>query len=166
MTYSLIVVFGKPGAGKSYVAQILTDSLGYVSHDGDTDLPKNMKEALFRKETITDEMRKEFTANMIGSVKLLISKHKKLVINQTFLKEYMRKQFLSAFPHAKFLLIESGDAIRENRYMKRKYFNLGLPYLRHMCVLFEPVTIPHQVLKNNTEGTKKLLEVIFKLFAS
>jgi gluconate kinase len=166
MTNTLLVVFGKPGAGKSFVANILSDSFEYHCHDGDTDLPKAMREALFRKEIITDAMRKEFITNMIASIQKLSKKHKKIVVHQTFLKEYMRKQFLSAFPDAKFLLIESRDDIRENRYMKRNYFNLGLPYLRHMTHLFEKVTIPHVIIKNDTEGTRDLLEVILELLGS
>lgn len=158
MTRQLLIIFGKPGAGKSYVADIAAHSFGYFSHNGDDDLPAPMKELLLQKGTITDAMRKKFAANMVATLRKLSDKHDKLVVHQTFLKECMRLQILDAFPFTKFILIEADDAIREKRYLKRAYFNLGLSYLRHMTDLFEPVQIPHTVLKNNTEGATYIVE--------
>lgn len=153
---TLLIIFGKPGAGKSYVADILHDSFGYMIHDGDEDLPDDMKSALDKKLPITDNMRKRFIQNIIASTKKLVMKYPKLVIHQTFLKEFMRVQFIEVFPNAQFILIESDDALRETRYMKRKYFNLGLPYLRIMTKLFEAPHIPHARIYNNKEGTKEV----------
>lgn len=155
---TILVVFGKPGAGKSYVAHIFSETFGYYCHDGDSDLPQHMRDALFRKEQITDGMRKEFTASMIASMQKLSKKYEKLVVHQTFLKEYMRTQFQHAFPHAKFLLVETPDAIREKRYMNRTYFNLGLAYLRHMSNLFEPPTTPHTIILNSTSGSGSVID--------
>jgi gluconokinase len=149
---SLLIIFGKPGAGKSYVADILHDSFGYTIHNGDEDLPADMKLALQNKLPITDNMRKHFLDNIIASARILSKQHLKLVIDQTFLREFMRKQFLDNFPDAQCILIESGDALREKRYMKRGYFNLGLLYLRHMTKLFEAPRIPHTVIYNNVDG--------------
>lgn len=158
MTRQLLVIFGKPGAGKSYVADIAARSFGYFSHNGDDDLPAPMKELLLQKGTITDTMRKKFAANMIATVQKLSKKHENLIVHQTFLKEFMRIQILNAFPYAKFILVKSDDAVREQRYLAREYFNLGLSYLRHMTDLFEPVQIPHTVLKNNSEGPTHIVE--------
>ena len=158
MSHRLLLIFGKPGAGKSYVADIAARSFGYFSHNGDDDLPPQMKELLFQKGTITDAMRKKFAGNIIATVKKLSEKHENIILHQTFLKEFMRIQILDAFPYAKFILVEADDAIREKRYLKRAYFNLGLPYLRHMTDLFEPVQVPHTVLKNNSEGATHIME--------
>jgi gluconate kinase len=156
MNTVIVVIFGKPGAGKSYVADILRDTFSYTIHDGDEDLPDDMKLALNKKMPITDAMRKRFIQNIIASTKILVIKFPKLVIHQTFLKEFMRDQFLEHFPDARFILVESDDAIRETRYMKRKYFNLGLPYLRIMTQLFEAPQIPHLTIYNNKEGTLEI----------
>lgn len=149
---SLLVIFGLPGAGKSYVAKVLGKRFGYFVYDGDTDIPQHMRDALFKKEIITDTMRREFLTRMIASVSKLAQTHHKLAVHQTFIKEFMRKEFLDAFPHAQFILVECPDTLREQRYMKRQYFNLGLPYLRHITKLFEHVTIPHRILNNSTHG--------------
>jgi gluconate kinase len=160
MKSNLLIVFGKPGAGKSYVAEILEKQFGYFSYNGDDGLPQDMKDALFRKIHITDEMRRRFLENMVAEIKKLSRQHNKLVVHQTFLKENMRKKILNEFPNAWFVLVECNDNIREKRYMERKYFNLGLPYLRKMTNLFEPVHIPHGVLYNNIEGLKNIEQFI------
>jgi gluconate kinase len=152
MDVTLLVVFGKPGVGKSFVASILHNTFGYSIHDGDENLPADMKLALQKKIVITADMRKQFLENIIASTKKLFMNHQKLVIHQTFLKEFMRVQFLEHFQNAQLILVECDDAIRERRYMKRKYFNLGLPYLRHMTKLFEAPHIPHARIYNNKEG--------------
>lgn len=159
----LIIVFGLPGAGKSYAADVLAKSFGFTHYNGDSDIPDGMRDALWKKEKITDDMRRHFIANMIASVKKIATSENKLVIHQTFLKEFMRKQFLEAFPHAQFLLIETPTHIREARYMKRKYFNLGLKYLRHMSALFEPVQIPHSMIINSKDGKKDIKGQLEKL---
>jgi len=164
MKPSIIVAFGKPGAGKSYVAGILEKRFGYLSYNGDDALPPVMKEKLFQKAEITEDMRNQFLINMIEAVKKLSQEHKNIVIHQTFLKEYMRKKFIEALPRVTFLLVECDDAVRETRYLKRSYFNLGLSYLRQMTKLFEPVHIPHEMIINNEEGpeeiTKQLQNII------
>ncbi len=156
MNNAILIVFGLPGVGKSYVAKILADSFGYFPYDGDDALPKDMKQALFRKESITDQMRKNFIANMIESTQQLAKKQNKLVVHQTFLKEFMRRQVIDALPQAKLILVKSNNATREQRYMKRTYFNLGLEYLRHMSSLFEPVRTVHDTLYNNKEGNREI----------
>jgi gluconate kinase len=162
MKNHLLIVFGKPGAGKSYIAEILARSFGYVARDGDDDIPPSMKRALMKKAEITDGMRRQFLANMIASVKLLSRKHSKLLLHQTLLKEYMREAIHKAFPFARFILVETDDDIREQRYLKRKYFNLGLEYLRHMSALFDPVNQPHTVILNNEDGVEGIRKQLIR----
>ncbi|MBI5619487.1 AAA family ATPase [Candidatus Gottesmanbacteria bacterium] len=155
---SLLVIFGLPGAGKSYVADVLGKKFGYFVYDGDRDIPQYMRDALLNKQMITDAMRRDFLARMIASVSKLAQTHHKFAVHQTFIKEFMRKKFLEAFPHAQFILVESSNDIREKRYMKRKYFNLGLAYLRHMSELFEKPSISHYVICNNEDGSGKIMQ--------
>ena len=162
----LIVVFGLPGAGKSYVAKIIEKSFDYVPYNGDEDLPNTMKQALYEKKIITDDMRREFITNMVTSVKNLLQKKEDVVVHQAFIKEFMREQLLDAIPTTKFILVQTDDAIREKRYMKRIYFNLGLPYLRHMSALFEPVRIPHATIYNKNEGNSEIVHQLQRILSS
>lgn len=162
MQSSLLVVFGLPGAGKSYVAEILGKKFNYFVYDGNNDIPKHMRDILNKKGPITDAMRKAFVANMTASVGKLLQTRGKLVIHQAFIKEFMRTQFLEAFPNAQFILVQSPDSIREQRYMKRQYFNLGLAYLHHMSGLFETPKIPHTTIYNKEDGIDELERQIGK----
>ncbi len=157
MNADMIVLFGLPGAGKSFVADVLGDSFGYTLHNGDEDLPISMKQALLQKAPITDRMREEFTERMISSLSRLSKEHTNLACHQTLLKEFMRERLQKEFPTATFILVTSETAIREKRYMKRKYFNLGLPYLRQMSQAFEAARIPHQELINQNDGRQEIL---------
>jgi gluconate kinase len=156
MKPSLLVVFGLPGAGKSFVADILAKHFDYHIHNGDDDIPSHMKDTLIEKGNITDDMRRAFAANMIATTETLFKSHPRLVIHQTFLKEFMREAFLKHFPQATFILVQSQETLREKRYMRREYFNLGLAYLRHMSGLFEPPHIPHTILTNDGEGLEHI----------
>lgn len=157
MNTDLIMLFGLPGAGKSFVADILKESFGYTLHNGDEDLPPTMKKALFQKAPITDEMREEFTEHMISSLVRVTKTHVKLAFHQTLLKEFMRERLKKKFPHALFILVTSDTAIREERYMNREYFNLGLPYLRQMSQAFDTPRIPHRELINHKDGRLEIL---------
>jgi gluconate kinase len=162
MNTCFFILFGKPGAGKSYAADVLEKHFGFVIHDGDEDIPDDMRKALYHKQQITDSMRADFLENMISSVHQITHNKQQgttnylFAVHQTLLKEFMRKTFMKEFPDAKFLLIECDDNIREMRYVKRAYFNLGIEYLRHMTRLFEEPRIPHLVIDNNTEGPEEI----------
>jgi gluconate kinase len=158
MIKPLIVVFGLPGAGKTFVSGILEKKFGYFSYNGDDALPPIMREALFSKETITDGMRRDFVESMIENVKTITAQHDTVVVHQTFLKEYMRKQILQNFPDAIFLLVQTKDSIREYRYEQRAYFNLGIDYLRHMSSLFDQPAVPHFVIDNTKTGPNAVEE--------
>jgi len=158
MKNHIIVVFGKPGTGKSYVAKILEEKFGYFPYNGDDALPLDMKNTLFKREEITEDMRDRFLNNMITKIRKLAEVNSKVVVHQTFLREFMRKTLLSELPNATFLLIETDDPLREKRYMERKYFNLGIPYLRKMTDLFEDVRVPHEIIYNNKEGPQEIIK--------
>lgn len=166
MKSQLIVVFGLPGAGKSYVAKVIEREFGYIHYNGDDDLPEEMKQALYEKKIITDDMRKAFIENMVASIKKLMHKETKLVVHQAFIKEFMRRQLLDAIPSTQFILVTTDNPIREKRYMKRNYFNLGLPYLRHMSALFEPVRIPHLTIYNNKEGSSEITPQLMRILGA
>lgn len=159
----LIVLFGLPGAGKTFVGKILQTDFGYTLYNADRSLPRDMRFALFQKKIISENMRGRFFRNIILKVRTLTRQHSKLVIVQTFLKDAYRKQFLQKFPDAKFLLIKAKEKTREERYVKRSYFNLGLPYLRHMSQLFEKPGAKHAIITNNEEGKAHIRQQLLRL---
>ncbi len=159
----ILFIFGLPGSGKSFVAEVIKNSFGYTIHNGDDDLPTHMKTALFEKKEITDAMRKEFTHNLIKTVNSLLKISAHIVVHQTLLKTFMRDKLKTAFPDAIFILIQTQKIIREQRYMKRLYFNLGIPYLRIMCAQFEPPNTNYIQIENNDVGEKAVTEQLSQI---
>ncbi len=160
----LYAIFGLPGAGKTFIGQILKKDFGFYLYEGDQDMPPELKTALEKQEAVNDELRDAFFEKLINSIKQLLNQHENIVVTQTFIKEKYREQFLQAFPQASFILVEANDVIREERLVKRKEWQLDLEYWRNMATLFEQPQIPHQTILNNNgeEEVKKQIHSLSK----
>jgi len=152
----MIVIFGLPGAGKSYVGGILQKYFAYYHFDGDRVLPENMKQKIAANAAISDSMREIFIKKVIEETQKLQGKYKKIVVTQTFIKEKYREQFLRTFSNAQFILVQTNTLTRESRLSKRKKFPLDLKYTRKMCLNFDPPLIPHWVINNDQDGDSSL----------
>lgn len=162
---AIFVTFGLPGAGKSYAARQFA-GYGFFYHDGDDDLPDEMREAIAASQPIDDRMRDAFFARISASTARLRVDYPRLVVAQTFIKEKYRRQFLDAFPTAHFVLVTAADAVRERRLAERPYMPLQPEYVRRMNALFEPPRIPHTVMHNDADGTAHLRAQIEALLAA
>jgi gluconate kinase len=158
MEQKLIVVFGKPGAGKSYVADIIADRFGYYPYNGDEALPSDMKKKILEKSDVTTDMRERFVENMIMEMKRLQKTRGKIVLHQALIKEHMRETLLQQYHEALFLWVDCDHDILKKRYMKRKYFNLGLGYLQVMIDAFEEPQHIHTKIENTHDGPEKILK--------
>ena len=162
---SLFILFGLPGAGKTYVGKVFQEDFNYTYHDADDDLPPEMQKALIAQTAITDSMRDKFFQNIVKTIKQLRKKYSNIVIAQTFIKEKYRKWILYEFHDAQFILIQTETRIRESRLIKRIDHPLDMEYARQMCRNFDEPEISYQTIDNNTEGTgniKKQLEELFR----
>lgn len=165
MPYPLLfVTFGLPGAGKTYVARCF-QPFGFAFHDGDDDLPDAMRAAISASQPVDDTMRDEFFAQIIASVQGFNSRHPRLVVSQTFIKEKYRLLFLRHFPHARFVLVQADPVIRERRLTQRSHQPLDPEYARRMSRLFEPPRIPHAMITNNDDGDEAVRQQIAALIA-
>ncbi len=154
----LIVLFGNSGAGKSYIADILTKKFGYFSYNGDAALPKDMKEKILERSNVTTDMRRRFVKNITDEIKNLAKTHDDIVLHQALIKEHMREQILRAYPDAIFIWVVCDEEILKKRYVKRSYFNLGLAYLQLMIDEFENPKHQHYVMRNDSDGPDKIME--------
>jgi gluconate kinase len=148
----IIVVFGLPGAGKSFVGKILQQHFNHFHYDGDISMPADMLKKINKQAVITDSMRYIFFQRLIENTKHLKTKYQKIVVSQTFIKEKYRNLFLQEFSEAKFILVETASDIREKRLMQRKTFPLDLEYSRKMCLNFDAPKIMHSVVNNDSDG--------------
>lgn len=161
---SLIVLFGLPGTGKSYVGRIFEKYFNYYFYDGDEDLTPEMKAAIKTKIVFTDQMRDIFFEKLIKKIQNITAKHKNLVVSQTFIKEKYRVNLLEKIPEAEFVLIETDKFIREWRLNKRVDYPLDLKYARQMELNFEEPLIKHQKIINNNEGEESIKKQVTSLY--
>src|SRR5690349_9488976 len=104
---AMIILFGLPGAGKTFVGEYLRDTHGFYFYDGDQDLPTDMMEHINKSLPVTEDMRDRFFLQLISSVQKLKSNN--IVVAQTFIKEKYRQWMMERFPEAKFILIEAEE---------------------------------------------------------
>jgi len=152
-----LVIFGLPGAGKSYLGNVLQKTFGFFHYDGDDALPVNMKEALLRGQRITDRQRSIFFNRLLQQVKKITTQYKYIAVSQTFIKERYRLLFAKHFPKITFLLVHANKSIREERLARREIFPLKKTYQHTMSLMFEPPRIAHLIINNNAPGKKMLI---------
>lgn len=152
----IVVLFGFPGSGKTFVGNVLKKYFNFYHHDGDIDLPDNMKRAIRTQTVITDSLRDIFFQKIIKSTKRLKRKYENIVVTQTFIKEKYRQLFLCEFPEARFILTQTNFASREARLRKRKDSLLDSEYVRKMCRNFDIPQIDYSVINNDIDGDKSI----------
>ncbi len=166
MDTQLLVVFGLPGSGKSYISKIIKDNYGFAVYDGDDVIPFAMKKALLNKKPIPDKLRNTFNKAMLSKLKLLTEKYSKLVFMQTLLKDEIRQKIHNLFPYGKFIFVMTNNDLREERYTKRIRFNLGLKYLRQTSKIFEEPSISYIVINNDINGQSNIIKQLNFIFSS
>jgi len=157
---SLIILFGLPGTGKTYIGKVFKKYFDYSFYEGDSDLTEEMKEAIKVQRVFTDKMRDSYFKILISKIQNLKSKHRNLVVAQTFIKERYRVNLLEKIPEAKFILIETKKQIREKRLIQRIDYPLDLEYSRKMKINFDKPIIRHLTINNDSDGEESLIKQI------
>ncbi len=157
---SLIILFGLPGTGKTYVGKVFERYFDYYFYEGDKDLTEEMKVDIKTKTVFTDRMRERFFEKLIGNIQKLKFRHKKLVVAQTFIKEKYRVNLINKIPEIKFILIETKKSVREKRLIQRTDYPLDLEYTRKMVTNFDKPIINHLVITNNIDGVEDIKKQI------
>jgi len=159
---SLIILFGLPGTGKTYVGKVFEKYFNCYFYDGDNDLTNEMKKAIKTKTVFTDQMRDVYFKMLISKIQNLLaqaslkSKIKNLVVAQTFIKEKYRIELHKKIPETKFVLVEAKKEIREKRLMERVDYPLDLEYARKMEKNFEIPKIDYLIITNNINGVEEI----------
>ena len=157
---SLIILFGLPATGKTYVGKIFEKYFDYYFYDGDNDLTEEMKEAIKVQKVFTNRMRDVFFEKLIKSILNLKFKYNKLAVAQTFIKEKYRVELINKIPKTKFILIETKKSIREKRLTQRTDYPLEMKYARKMNVNFDRPVVDHQIIINNQDGDESIKKQI------
>jgi carbohydrate kinase (thermoresistant glucokinase family) len=164
----LIIVFGLPGAGKTYLASLIHTKFNYYLIEGDDELSPQMIDALEHKVAITSEMRDEFFQKILARILSASSNQEKVIVSQTYIKHKYRQQIREKFPQAIFIYVEADKEVRRKRLetIKRKGYNLDVQHALNMEEYFDPPEEADYIIKNNLEGADDLLTQINSLISA
>ena len=158
MEKRLVILFGKTGVGKNYIAEIFAKEFGFYFYDADQDLTVEMKEAITVGRVFTDAMRAKYFETIIGKTQELLGLHPKIALTQGLFKNKHRRILMKTFPFAEFIWVDAEDRIIEQRTVERNS-SVTLEYARKINPIFEAPNFSCEKIINNG-GSEELLKKI------
>ncbi|MBP9702646.1 AAA family ATPase [Candidatus Woesebacteria bacterium] len=118
----IIVLFGPPGVGKTYIGGVLESKLSMHFFDADVLFDDEYRRSI-RSGNYSDDMRDKFFEKLSSTVENILTKLKNdevLVVAQAFAKDKNRIDFLHRFDNqVKFVLVHAPKTLAHNRVMDR-----------------------------------------------
>jgi gluconokinase len=161
----LLILFGMLGSGKNYIGEMLSDDYGMMFYDADTDLPPEMREAIRKRDIVTDTVRDHFFDIVVARLAELQQQTPDLVCAQALYKEKHREQIKRAFPEARFILVESTPELVAERLAHRQDGFVDAEYARKIAPLFDPPRLAHTVIVN-VAGRAEIKQQVDQILAA
>ena len=117
---SVLYFYGLAGAGKSYVADLISKLSKLPVYHADDDLTPEMKTALDEKRPFTDEMRDRYFAIVAKRILGLKSRHKQLIVTQATYKQRHREYLKSMVPDMDLIWVTANESSIKERLRARK----------------------------------------------
>jgi len=157
---TIYFLFGKTGAGKSYIGKLL-EQLNILHIDGDTHITSRMRDCLNEAEQMTPDMIDEFVDALIQVINRQKEKNptQSFVISQAMYLDKHRLRLLNAIPELQFVLIDVPQPLRESRISSRflnRESKVSLDYAIRMDSFFQPPS-HEKILIENTQGPDEIL---------
>lgn len=153
----VVVVFGLPGAGKSYVASRLAKMIGadYISSDW-------IRREMF-KDRVYSEREKAAVYNvMLSKMMEAVNQHRNVVLDATFHKNETRRLFVQAMEGiGGIYFIEvraSENIIRERLKRERPDSEADFEIYKFISHQSEPLNDPHLLLESTDENIANMLQ--------
>lgn len=137
------LLFGKAGSGKSHIGKLSSLAYGLHFHDADNDLPERFRNAIERREKVTDDVREEYIENVIATMKRLAASHANICVCQALPRNKYRERILDAIPAAEFVWVDAPDEIISSRLRSRSEHIASMEYAEMANRVFETPTVPH-----------------------
>jgi gluconokinase len=159
----LLFIIGLPGSGKNTAGEILSENHGYTFYDLDDFWVPKVKVRLQENRLAfnSDEIEK-MTKESFEIIDDLIITTDRLVVTYFMRENVMRELYLSRYPIAKiiWLVVAKEECVR--RVRERKSHSLNTDDILKAMDIFEPLSVPHVVLKNDgsISSLKKKLAIL------
>lgn len=149
----LLILFGLPGAGKTFVGQVLQGEFGFFHYDTKVDFTAEQRAAIAENRPMTEAMRVDFFKNVHQSVRVLWGQHPKLSVDNAFINDRFRREFLVEFPDATFVLVQASQDHRVRRISEIRASNhmISPENALKMSQDFEQPSVPYLVLNNDSD---------------
>jgi len=147
----LLILFGLPGAGKSFAGQMLQAEFGFTFHEADEDIPDDYRQQVLAGQVVGESMRDAYHRYLLERIAELQTVHPRLAVAAPLLRDRHRQWIQARFPEAVFILVNCEPQAWETRLAARTH-TISLAYAQKVANMNEPVTVPHRVLDDSVDG--------------
>ncbi len=162
----LLILFGLPGAGKSFAGQILSTDFGFTFHEADDDIPDDYRQQVLAGQVVGEPRRDAYHRQLIERIAELQTVHPRLAVAAPLLRDRHRQWIQERFPQAAFVLVTCDPQAWQARLAARTH-TISLEYAQKVASMNEPVTVPYMALDDSADGAdglrQQITEVLEKL---
>lgn len=152
----IIIVFGLPGSGKSYFASRLASMLDacYITSD-------RLRKEILNKRTYSEEEKLSIYDVMLSRLMEATKQNKKVVLDATFYKNEIRKNFINTIDKSEqviFIEVIAGESLIRERLLKtREDSDADFEVYKKIKAEWEPMDEAHLVLESTNDNINKML---------
>ena len=160
----LLILFGLPGAGKTFVGQLLRSDFGFAFHEADDDIPDDYRQQVLAGHVVGEPMRDAYHRQLMARIGELQADQPRLAVAAPLLRDRHRRWIQERFPEAVFVQVECDQPIWQARLAARVH-TISLAYAQQVAGMNEPVTVPHVTLNDSSEGADRLRQQLTDVLA-
>ena len=160
----LLILFGLPGAGKTFAGQLLRSDFGFTFHEADDDIPDGYRQLVLAGLVVGEPMRDAYHRHLIERIAELQLAHPRLAVAAPLLRDRHRQWIHGRFPEAVFILVKCDQQTWQARLAARTH-TISLDYARKVAGLYEPATVPHVELNDSALGPEVVRRQIEEILA-
>jgi gluconate kinase len=160
----LLILFGLPGAGKTFAGQLLHTDFGFAFHEADDDIPHGYRQQVLDGQVVDEPTRDAYHRYLIERIAELHLAHPRLAVAAPLLRDRHRQWIHERFPEAVFILVLCEKQTWQAR-LKGRTHTISLEYAQKVANLNEPATVPHMTLDDSPDGPEDIRQQVAAILA-
>lgn len=150
----VVIVFGLPGTGKSYLASRLAARMGadYVNSD-------RIRKKMYVNRTYSSKEKLFVYDEMLDQMEQAVKQKKPVILDATFYQDAIRNKFLKAAGNnISFIEVKADESVIKER-LKQKRVNSEADFNVYKIIQsqFEPMKEPHLILHSTDDNITDML---------